>query len=90
MNRSEEYRRHQTAKHQQRQIRLYKQYKGSDTGLTDKTLGRFKKHSFCDCGTPNCPMCMNPRHNKVFSAKDQLTIDEQRWIEKFRDELKEL
>jgi len=89
MNRTEEFRRYKTEVHQKRQIKLFRTY-NPDEKLSDSRKGRLRKHSFCDCGTPNCPMCMNPRHNKVFGTKSQLTIQEQKCLEMFKQELKEL
>ena len=89
MQRTEEFRRFKTEVQQKRQIKLFKKYNPS-TKLTDRTIGRFRRHSYCDCGVPKCPMCSNPRHNKLFSTKDQLTVKEQIWIEQYKQELKEL
>ena len=90
MYRNKDFRRFQDDKHQARQIKLLKSYWWSKDRLDDRTIGRLRERSFCDCGVSRCPMCGNPRNNRNLPVKEQLTVDELKYIDKFNEELKDL
>lgn len=87
MNKSE--RRFRTAVYQARQLRLMKAHAWNPWHNVDvipgHILGRLRRHSFCDCGVPNCVMCGNPR--RIFN---QDTIQEKSALEAFQYELTDL
>lgn len=58
-------------------------------GFSDEVIKephRLSKHHVMDCGNPNCCLCGNPRHSKLFKTKDKLTIQEQSF---YQDKLHE-
>lgn len=62
---------------------------GGDTDeFTPEQLGRFRNHSYRDCGRPRCPGCGNPRRSGWFKRKDKLTLQEQRSEEAMKHDLR--
>jgi hypothetical protein len=61
----------------------------SGMSLTPETIGRYKKHSFDDCGRPLCPGCCNPR--RVWKGRPRLvkTLNERMSDEQFYSDLLE-
>ena len=60
---------------------------GHDTeDFTPEQLGRFRRHSFSDCGRPRCHMCGNPRRNSWWK-EDRKTIQERINKMRFEDDL---
>lgn len=57
--------------------------------IDNTELGRYRNHSFRDCGRPRCPVCGGPRNNPWHKKKDRLTIQEQMAEIQFEEELKE-
>ncbi len=45
--------------------------------LSPERIGRFKKHSFDDCGRPRCTGCCNPRKVWKGRPKSERTVKEQ-------------
>ena len=64
----------QKFRHIQRQVKIAKR-----NGIDVKESHRFAKHNAMNCGTPDCPMCSNPRRNKF--VKQKRTIQELNSIE---------
>jgi hypothetical protein len=56
--------------------------------FTPEELGRFRNHSYRDCGRPRCPSCGNPRRSGWHKRKDKLTLQEQRSEEAMKQDLK--
>jgi len=48
--------------------------------FTREELGRFRNHSFSDCGRPKCPGCSNPRRGYGWwgSWRDRITMQERK------------
>ena len=60
---------------------------GHDTDeFTPGQLGRFRNHSYQDCGRPRCHMCGNPRRNSWWK-QDRETIQERINKMRFKDDL---
>lgn len=60
---------------------------GHDTDdFTPEQLGRFRNHSFADCGRPRCHMCGNPRRNSMWKS-ERVTIQERVNKVRFKDDL---
>lgn len=57
--------------------------------VTDQEKGRYRRHSFADCGRPRCPTCSNPRHNGFGSLKHRLTWQEVVAEQRFREDFYE-
>jgi len=57
--------------------------------FTRSELGRFRNHSFADCGRPKCPGCSNPRRGYGWwgSASDRLTMQERINDMRMKDDL---
>lgn len=50
---------------------------GSEHTMTSWELGRYRRHSWDDCGRPRCPSCSNPRRGYCGdSPREQLTMQE--------------
>ena len=63
---------------------------GHDTeDFTPEQLGRFRNHSYRDCGRPRCPSCGNPRRSDWFKKKEKLTLQEQRSEEAMKQDLRD-
>ena len=62
---------------------------GHDTDkFTPEQLGRFKRHSYKDCGRCRCWYCGNPRRSNEWSKSDRITIAERINEMRFDDDLK--
>lgn len=48
----------------------------SGISLSNEQIGRYKKHSFDDCGRPKCPGCCNPRKVWKGRYKSERALDE--------------
>lgn len=52
-------------------------YCGELDPFTKAQLGRFRNHSFSDCGRPRCPGCSNPRRGNGYeSPQERITLQE--------------
>jgi hypothetical protein len=58
------------------------------TEFTPEELGRFRNHSYRDCGRTRCPSCGNPRRSGWHKRKDKLTLQEQRSEEAMKQDLR--
>lgn len=60
---------------------------GHDTDqFTPEQLGRFRNHSYRDCGRPRCHMCGNPRRNSWWK-EERITLQERINKMRFDDDL---
>ncbi len=59
---------------------------GDTTPFTKAELGRFRRHSYHDCGRPRCPHCGNPRRNHWWKGQRQ-TLQERVNLMRFNDDL---
>jgi len=58
--------------------------------FTKEELGRYRNHSFSDCGRPGCPGCSNPRRGYMSGTEnDRITMQERKAKLQFDEELKE-
>ena len=73
-----------------KQVKIAKAHGITDKDKTVKEPHRLSKHHAMDCGNPGCMLCSNPRNNKMFKPKDQLTIQERRFFQKDKDTGKDL
>lgn len=56
--------------------------------FTKSELGRFRNHSFADCGRPKCPGCSNPRRGYGWTShKDRITMQERIAEHRFFEDL---
>ena len=55
--------------------------------FTKAELGRFRNHSFKDCGRSGCPCCGNPRKNGWAKYKDKITLQERKADLQFKEDL---
>ena len=56
---------------------LYMLNEGYDIDpFTKSELGRYRNHSYSDCGRSGCPCCGNPRRNEWSKDKDRVTLQE--------------
>lgn len=52
---------------------------GNEHTLTLDELGRYRNHSWDDCGRPKCPGCSNPRRGYMSgTADDRITLQERK------------
>jgi hypothetical protein len=60
---------------------------GHDTEeFTQEQLGRFRRHSYRDCGRPRCHMCGNPRRNSWWKG-ERKTLQERVSEMRMKDDL---
>lgn len=74
-------RRHRDETAVKRQVRIAKQ---NGMGFHDEIVKephRLAKRHAMDCGDPGCMLCGNPRRNKMFKKKVQLTTQERRMMQ---------
>ena len=71
-------RRYNTETVAKRQFRIAKEH-GMNPDPDE--LHKFAKHHAMDCGNPECHLCGNPRHSKLFKTKDKLTTQERRFYQ---------
>ena len=58
--------------------------------FTPEQMGRFRNHSYRDCGRPRCHSCGNPRHaNGYYKRKERLTRQELKSEEAMKQDLQE-
>ena len=64
---------------------------GGDTDeFTPEQMGRFRNHSYRDCGRPRCPGCGNPRRgNGYYKRKERLTRQELKSEEAMKQDLQD-
>lgn len=83
MSRTWNERNHYTLRYQSRQIFYYKNLSfhyddASEIEVAPHRKGRFRKHSYKDCGVSRCPICDNPRRLRTYSGVDKITIQERK------------
>ena len=67
---------------------LYMLNEGYDIDpFTRSELGRYRNHSYSDCGRSGCPCCGNPRRNEWSKKKDRITLQERTVEESFREQV---
>lgn len=57
--------------------------------LSKELVGRLKKHSFDDCGNPDCIGCANPRKIWKGSLKKEQSLEEHKANEQMRSDMEE-
>lgn len=77
---------HRDVWNRENKIRLILGWQQDLDGLSQKELGRYRRHSFCDCGRAHCPSCSNPRR-VGWSKKERLTLAELRAEDNFKDDI---
>lgn len=53
---------------------------------TNAQVGRFRNHSWRDCGRSRCPGCSNPRRVLRNKLSERLTLQEQKALQSFHDD----
>lgn len=81
-------RRKKTFSHFEKEKKIAKYCGGVDLStMDDRQIGRFKNHSYFDCGNPQCGLCgKNEKRNRSLSGKGKgLTFQERKSLLYFKE-----